>query len=372
MVDHTRHDQPTGEVMTTTATAASIDEAKVDRFAHQLIGDLGAALSAVLIHIGDRLGLYRALSDGVPVTSAALAARTDLAERYVREWLHNQAAAGWVSYQPEDATFTLPAEHAVLLADENSPSFMLGGFDFVAAAWADEEMLTTAFRTGNGIGWHQHDDRLFTGTERFFRPGYQANLINSWLPAIDGVVERLERGITVADVGCGYGAATVLLGQAYPNSTLVGFDYHDTSIATARSRASSAGVDANVTFEVAGAKEFPGQYDLVCLFDCLHDMGDPVGAARHIREALRPDGVLLLAEPAGADLPEDNHHVLGRLFYAASTAICMPGSLAQEGKLGLGNQAGTGRLTEILTGAGFSTVRVATSTPINVIIDARP
>jgi SAM-dependent methyltransferase len=359
---------------TTTATtiAPTIDEAKVDQFAHQLIGDLAASLSAVLIHIGDRLGLYRALADGVPVTSADLADKTGLAERYVREWLHNQAAAGWVSYQAEDATFTLPAEHALLVADENSPTFMLGGFDFVAAGWADEQTLTEAFRTGNGIGWHQHDEQLFTGTERFFRPGYQANLVNSWLPALDGVVERLEHGITVADVGCGYGAATVLLATAYPNSTIVGFDYHDSSIASARSRASAAEVDSNVTFEVAGAKDFPGQYDLICLFDCLHDMGDPVGAARHVRDALRPGGVLLLVEPAAADRPEDNHHTLGRLFYAASTAICMPGSLAQDGQLGLGNQAGSAQLTDILRQAGFTAVRVATSTPINVIIEARP
>lgn len=355
--------------MTTTPT---IDTTKVEQFAHQLIGDMGAALSAVLIHIGDRLGLYRALGDGAAVTSVELAAKTGLAERYLREWLHNQAAAGWVSYDPATATFTLPPEHALLLADEQSPTFMLGGFDFVAAAWADEETLTEAFRTGNGIGWHQHDQRLFTGTERFFRPGYQANLINAWLPALDGIADRLERGISVADVGCGYGAATVLMGQAYPNSNFVGFDYHDASIATARSRAAHAGVDATVTFEVAGALDFPGEYDLICLFDCLHDMGDPVAAARRVRHALRPGGVLLLVEPAGADRPEDNHHALGRLFYAASTAICMPGSLAQEGQLGLGNQAGTARLTDILTDAGFGTVRVATSTPINVIIDARP
>ncbi len=353
-------------------TNVTIDEAAVDQFAHQLVGDLGAALSAVLIHIGDRLGLYRAMSDGAPVTSAELAATTGLAERYLREWLHNQAAAGWITFDPTRATFTLPLEHALLLADEDSPTFMLGGFDFVAAAWADEEQLLEAFRTGTGIGWHQHDQRLFTGTERFFRPGYQANLIGSWLPALDGVVDRLRTGVRVADVGCGYGAATVLLGQSYPHSTFVGFDYHDASIATARRRAAQAGVDTSVTFEVAGAQDFPGQYDLICLFDCLHDMGDPVAAARHIRQALHPDGVLLLVEPAGADRPEGNHHALGRFFYAASTAICLPGSLAQDGGLGLGNQAGTARLTDILTEAGYRTVRVATSTPINVIIEARP
>ncbi len=353
-------------------TTASIDETKVEHFAHQVIGDIGAAMSAVLIHIGDRLGLYRALGDALPVTSADLAAKTGLAERYVREWLHNQAAAGWITYDPAATTFTLPAEHALLLADENNPSFMLGGFDFVAAAWADEQTLTDAFRTGKGIGWHQHDARLFSGTERFFRPGYQANLVNTWLPALDGVVERLQRGITVADVGCGFGAATVLMGQAYPNSSFVGFDFHDASIAAARAAAAGLGVAGNVTFEVAGAKDFPGRYDLICLFDCLHDMGDPVGAARRVRDALHPDGTLLLVEPAGADRPEDNHHPLGRLLYAASTAICVPGSLAQEGQLGLGNQAGTTRLTELLTEAGFSSVRVATSTPINVIVEAKP
>jgi SAM-dependent methyltransferase len=356
--------------MTTTITP-TVDEARVDQFAHQLIGDLGAALSAVLIHLGDRLGLYRALADAGPVTSGELATETGLAERYVREWLHNQAAAGWLTYQPADATFTLPPEHALLVADENSPTYMLGGFDFVAAAWADEETLTDAFRTGNGIGWHQHDQRLFTGTERFFRPGYQANLISSWLPALDGVTDRLREGITVADVGCGYGAATRLVGDAFPNSQVVGFDYHDGSIAAARERAATA-TTKNVTFEVGGATDFPGQYDLICLFDCLHDMGDPLAAARHVRQALRPGGSLLLVEPAGADRPEDNHHALGRLFYAASTAICMPSSLAQAGALGLGNQAGTSRMTDILTEAGYTSIRVAASTPINNIFDVRP
>jgi SAM-dependent methyltransferase len=357
--------------MTTTITA-SIDEAKVEQFAHQLIADMGAAMSAVLIRIGDRLGLYRALGDGQPVTPAELAAKTRLAERYVREWLHNQAAAGWVTYAPDTDAFTLPAEHALLLSDENSPAYLLGGYDIVAAAGADEDLLTNAFRTGEGIGWHQHDARLFSGTERFFRPGYQANLVNSWLPALEGVVPRLEGGITVADVGCGFGASTVLLGAAYPDSTFVGFDYHDTSIAAARTRAGEAGVEANVAFEVAAATDFPGQYDLICLFDCLHDMGDPVGAARHIRQALRPDGSLLLVEPAGADRPQDNHHPLGRLFYACSTALCLPSSLAQRGRAGLGNQAGIRRIAEILTEAGFTHVTVATSTPINVVIDARP
>ncbi len=355
----------------TTTINRPIDEARVDQFAHQLIGDLGASLSAVLVRIGDRLGLYRLLGDSEPTTSADLADRAGLAERYVREWLHNQAAAGWVTYNPHDETFTLPAEHALLVSDDQNSAFMLGGFDFVASAWADEETLTDAFRTGAGIGWHQHDERLFSGTERFFRPGYQANLVSSWLPALDGVVPRLQQGITVADVGCGYGAATIQLAQTFPHSSFVGFDYHDASIAAARSRAAEAGV-TNATFEVASAQQFPGSYDLICLFDCLHDMGDPLGGARQVRQALRSGGSALIVEPAGSDRPEENHHPLGRLFYAASTVICTPGSLSQEGALGLGNQAGPTRMRQILTEAGFGSVREAAKTPINLVLDARP
>jgi SAM-dependent methyltransferase len=361
--------------MTTTrndaVNTAPIDFGRVEQFMHQVVGDLGAGLSAVLIHIGDRLGLYRAMGDGAPVTSAELAARTGLAERYVREWLHNQAAAGWVTYDPAGATFTLPVEHAILVADETQPTFLLGGFDFVASMWADEPAITNAFRTGDGIGWHEHDHRLFVGTERFFRPGYQANLVAAWLPELGGVVDALQRGARVADVGCGYGAASILLGESYPKSTIVGFDYHTASIEAARTRAREARVDDRVTFEVAGAKDFTGSYDLVCLFDCLHDMGDPVGAARHVREQLAPGGTLLLVEPAAADRPEDNHHPLGRLMYAASTMICTPASLAQEVGLGLGNQVGFARLREILAEGGFSHVRLAATTPVNLVIEAR-
>lgn len=353
------------------STTSTIDPDRVEHFVHQIVGDLGSALSAVLIHIGDRLGLYSAMGDSAPVTSTELAARTGLSERYVREWLHNQAAAGWLAYNPDDATFTLPAELALLVADESAPSFLLGGFDFVAAAWADEDVTTEAFRTGEGIGWHQHDHRLFSGTERFFRPGYQANLVTSWLPALSGVVEKLEAGARVADIGCGHGAATILLGHNYPASTVVGFDYHDASIAAARQRVAEAGVDDRVSFEVAGAKDFHGSYELICLFDCLHDMGDPVGAARHIREALAPGGTMLLVEPAAADCPEDNHHPLGRLMYAASTMICMPASLSQEVGLGLGNQVGVARLTDILEQAGFTSVRLVASTPVNLILEVR-
>jgi 2-polyprenyl-3-methyl-5-hydroxy-6-metoxy-1,4-benzoquinol methylase len=312
-----------------TALVEDIDPVRVEHFVHGVIGDLGAAMSSVLIHVGDRLGLYRAMGDSRPVTSDELAATTGLSERYVREWLHNQAAAGWVTYDPETVTFTLPPELALLVSDESSPSFLLGGFDFVASSWADEETLVEAFKTGEGIGWHQHDHRLFSGTERFFRPGYQASLVSTWLPALDGAVDRLTDGIRVADVGCGHGAATILLGETYPDATITGFDYHDASIATARQRAAEAGVADRVTFEVAGSTEYAGTFDLVCLFDCLHDMGDPVGAARHIRESLAPGGTFLLVEPASADRAEDNHHPLGRLMYAA-----LPGRRARVGEPG--------------------------------------
>ncbi len=346
--------------------------AEVEHFMHQVVGDLGAGLSAVLIHIGDRLGLYRAMGDSSPLTSTELAARTGLAERYVREWLHNQAAAGWVTYDPESEAFTLPAEHALLVADDTAPTFLLGGFDFVASAWADEDTITNAFRTGEGIGWHQHDHRLFTGTERFFRPGYQANLVESWLPALDGVVERLQAGAKVADVGCGYGAATVLIGEAFPQSTIVGFDYHDGSIETARARA-----DGRRRRRPRHVRRRRGQG----LHRHLRPRLPVRLPARHGRprrrgppraRAPRPAGTLLLVEPAAADRPEDNHHPLGRLMYAASTMICTPASLAQEVGLGLGNQVGFERLREILEQAGFRDVRLATTTPVNLVIEARP
>ena len=359
-----RHEDPATD-------PSELDMAKVEQFMHQVVGDLGASLSAVLIHVGDRLGLYRAMGDAKPVTSNELAERTGLAERYVREWLHNQAAGGWITYDPRNTTFTLPAEHAILIADESQPTFLLGGFDFVASAWADENNVVDVFRTGKGIGWHEHDHRLFTGTERFFRPGYQANLVSAWLPALDGVVERLDAGARVADVGCGHGAATILLGESFPELRCRGLRLPrrvDPLGPQARGRSRRRG---SCPFEVAGAKDFAGNYDLVCLFDCLHDMGDPVGAARHVREQLAPGGTLLLVEPAAADTPEQNHHPLGRLFYAASTMICTPASLAEEVGLGLGNQVGFAGLTEILGQAGFSHVRLATTTPVNLVIEAR-
>jgi 2-polyprenyl-3-methyl-5-hydroxy-6-metoxy-1,4-benzoquinol methylase len=354
----------------TTNDPAAIDPDDVERFVHTIIGDLGAAMSAVLIHIGDRLGLYQAMGDSRPVTPTELAARTGLAERYVREWCHNQTAAGWLSYDPA-GTFTLPAALALLVADPSAPSFLLGGFDFVASAWADEELTVEAFRSGSGIGWHEHDHRLFSGTERFFRPGYQAHLIGEWIPALDGVRERLDKGGRIADVGCGHGAATIMLAEAFPACSVSGFDYHDESITRARQLAAEHGVAERTRFSVASAEQISGDYDLICLFDCLHDMGDPISVARHLRESLTPDGTLLLVEPVAGDRPEENHHPLGRLMYAASTMICTPASLAQPGALGLGNQVGPTRLTELLHQAGFGHARLAARTPVNLVFEVR-
>jgi len=358
--------------MTTTETNR-IDGARLEAFVGQAVADMGAAISGLLLHIGDRLGLYKAMAGAGPVTAAALAARTGTAERYVREWLGNQAAGGYVVYDPADGTFELPAEQAMVVADEDSPVFLAGAFEAVASCYADHGLFVDAFRTGAGVGWRQHDDRLFSGTLRFFRPGYAAHLVSQWLPALDGVVDKLEAGASVADVGCGLGASAIIMAKAFGRSTFLGVDTHEVSIAAARQAAAEAGVAQRARFEVASAKELPGVgYDLVCLFDCLHDMGDPVGAARHIRQALAPDGTVLLAEPMAGDGLEDNLNPVGRAFYGMSTVICTPGSLDQEVGLGLGAQAGERRLGAVLREAGFTRVRRATQTPFNLILEARP
>ncbi|MCA1845112.1 MAG: class I SAM-dependent methyltransferase [Actinobacteria bacterium] len=350
----------------------TIDEQKLEAFVNQAIGDLGAAVSACLIHIGDKLGLYKAMAGAGPLTPGELAARTATAEPYIREWLNNQAAGGYVSYDPATGRYELPPEQAACLADEDSPAFVAGGFECVASNFVDEPRITEAFRTGAGVGWHEHDARVFRGTERLYRPGYRANLVGSWLPALDDVMDKLADGATVADVGCGHGASTIIMAQAFPASRFVGFDYHDASIAVARKAAAEAGVAERVSFEVAGAKDYPGTFDLVCLFDCLHDLGDPVGAARHIRTSLAPDGTVLLVEPHAGDRPEENFHPLGRAFYGFSTLVCTPASLAQEVGLALGSCAGEARLRAIFDEAGYTRFRRATETPMNLVLEARP
>jgi SAM-dependent methyltransferase len=352
---------------------AQIEQARLERFVGQAVGDMAAAVSGLLLHLGDRLGLYKAMAGAGPMTSQALADRTGTAPRYVREWLSNQAAGGYVVYRRLDDTFELPAEHAAVVADEDSPVFLGGAFEAIASCYSDHDRLVDAFRTGAGLGWEQHDERLFSGTHRLFRPSYAAYLTAQWIPALDGVEGKLRAGASVADVGCGLGTSTIILAQEYAYSTFVGYDYHEPSIETARKSAADAGVHRRVRFETAHATDFPGTgFDLICLFDCLHDMGDPVGAARHIRRALATDGTLLLVEPYAGDTLADNLTPVGRAFYGFSTVVCTPSSVAQPVGLGLGAQAGEARLAEILTEAGFTRVRRATETPFNLVLEARP
>jgi SAM-dependent methyltransferase len=348
-----------------------MDQTTLDEFLGTIVTDLGAASSAVLVRIGDRLGLYKAMAGAGPLTPGELAAKTGTAERYVREWLNNQAAGGYVHYEPGSARYQLPDEHAAVLADETSPSLMLGRFDFLGVLFADEDKLLDAFRTGAGVGWNEHDNRLYPATERVFRPLYRGSLIQSWIPALDGVEARLRSGITVADVGCGFGTSTIEMATAFPNSTFTGFDYHEASIVAARKAAAETGVSDRVTFEVAPATSFPGTYDLVCHFDCLHDMGDPIGAAQHVNAVLADSGTWLLVEPMAADTTEGNHNPVGRVFLASSTLLCTPAALAQNGPHALGNQVGEARWRDLLAQAGFSHVRRAAATPFNLILEVR-
>ena len=354
-------------------STANIDEAKLEAFMGQAVTDMGAIISAPLFVIGEKLGLYKAMAGAGPLSSQEVAERAGVAERSVREWLRNQAAGGYVEYDAASDRYTLPDEHALALADEDSPFYILGVYDSIASLYADEDQILEAFRSGRGMGWHEHDHRLFRGTERFFRPGYRGNLVSEWIPALDGVQAKLERGAKVADIGCGHGASTIIMAEAFPNSRFVGFDYHEASIERAAEAAQDAGVGDRISFEVAAAKDYPGSgYDLVCVFDCLHDMGDPVGAAAHVRQTLDGDGTWMIDEPFANDRVEENLNPVGRIFYGASTVICTPASLAQEVGLALGAQAGQARLTEVLSEGGFTRVRRATETPFNLILEARP
>jgi SAM-dependent methyltransferase len=352
---------------------ADIDQGKLEVLLGRAIGDMGAAMSAALVRIGDELGLYRALAAAgeAGLTPAALARQTGTNERNVREWCCAQAASGYIEHRGDDS-FAMTPEQRLCFADERSPACVLGGFEIVHSVHCDQPKLTDVFRSGRGFGWHEHHHGLFRGTERFFRPGYTAHLVDEWLPALDGVVERLRDGALVADVGCGHGASTILMAQAFPASRFVGFDYHAPSVERARALADEAGVTTRVRFEVARAQDFPGaSYDLVAFFDCLHDMGDPVGAAGHVRAALAPDGAWLLVEPLAGDRVEDNLHPVGRLFYTASAAICTPAAMSQDGGWALGAQAGEGRLRDVLQRGGFTRVRRVAETPFNMVLEAR-
>jgi SAM-dependent methyltransferase len=354
--------------MTTT-----LDDELLGAFLGRAIGDLGATISAGLVVLGDRLGLYRAMADGSPVTADELAARTGTSIDYLRPWLANQAAGGFVEYDPATGSWWLTPEKAYALAVEDGTAFLPGSMQLALGLLRDLPAIEERFRTGAGLGWHEHDPDLYEGTERFFRPGYAGNLVHTWLPALDGVVQRLTRGGQVADVGCGRGASTILMAQAFDRSRFVGVDYHEASVVAARRSADKAGVADRVRFETAYATDLDAdRYDLITMFDCLHDMGDPEAAARTARRALAPEGVLMVVEPMAGDRIEDNLHPIGRVFYGGSTLVCTPASLAQPGARALGPQAGPARLTAVLRAAGFAHVRVATTSAVNLVIEARP
>src|SRR5580704_9464480 len=363
--------------MATSATTSpvqtrSIDPDKLNALLGQAVQDMGAALHAPLIVIGDRLGLYRAMGDGVPVTAAQLAQRTGTAERYIREWLNANAAGKYVEYDAASDTYFMTPEQALALAQDDTPIHLPGFYHMLASLMKDEEKITDIYRTGKGMAWHEHEKGLFEGCERFFRPTYLANLVSSWIPALDGAEAKLKAGARVADIGCGHGASTLLMAKAYPKSRFFGFDYHAPSIEKARAKAETAGVADKVTFAVTSAKDFPGKdYDLVAFFDCLHDMGDPVGAAGHVKTTLAPGGTWMIVEPFANDDAAANHNPIGRIFYSASATICVPCSLAQEVGLGLGAQAGPARLEKVARDGGVTHFRKATETPFNLVFEAR-
>jgi SAM-dependent methyltransferase len=359
--------------MSTTAQVAEIDADRLQQFVFRAVEEVGATLNAALVVMGDKLGLYRALAGTGGLSPAELADRTATAERYVREWLNAQAAGGYVTYDPDSGRYALPPEQAVALTDDGSPAYLPGFFQIALGSVIDSPRIVEAARSGEGVGWHDHVHDVHEGCERFFRPGYNAHLTAEWLPALDGVAETLEGGGLVADVGCGHGASTILMAQAFPNSRFVGSDYHEGSIETARRRAQEAGVADRVRFDVAPAAGYGGDgYDLVTMFDCLHDMGDPVGAARHVRGTLKPEGVWMIVEPNAGDRIEDNLNPVGRAYYGFSTLLCTPASLSQEVGLALGAQAGEARIGDVVRAGGFTRFRRAAETPFNLVFEARP
>jgi SAM-dependent methyltransferase len=351
----------------------AIDENKLHELLGRAVVDFGAVSIAPLVLIGDQLGLYRALAERGPMTSAQHAAFTRTHERYVREWLNAQAASGYVHYLADSGRYELTPEQALMFADEDSPAFIIGAFQTALAAGRVKDKLADAFRSGHGIGWHEHDHALFHGIERFFRSSYVGNLVQTWIPALDGIEAKLKAGARVADIGCGHGASTILMALAYPASQFIGFDYHPESVAAANERARQAGVAGHCRFEVASAKDFPGRnYDFVTVFDALHDMGDPAGASRHVLSTLAAEGTWMIVEPYAGDRVEENLNPVGRAYYAGSTMICTPCSLAQEVGLALGAQAGEARMRAVVTGAGFTRFRRATHSPFNLVYEARP
>ena len=359
--------------MSSTQQSTALDEAKFNAVIGQMLSDLGGASSVAMVRMGDALGFYRELHAKGPMTSTELARSAKVDERYLREWLSNQAASNYLTYDAESAKFSLPPEQAMIFANEESPVYMMGGFDLMAALLDNQPKVQAAFKSGKGVAWGDQAGCMFCAVARFFRPGYLNHLVGTWLPALDGVVDKLKRGAKVADVGCGHGWSTVLMAKAFPASQFVGYDFHGASIEDARAHAESHGVSGNTSFEVALAKDYPGKdFDLVTCFDCLHDMGDPTGAAAHIRHSLKPDGTWMIVEPMAGDTLQQNLNPVGRLYYAASTMICLPTSRSQEVGAALGAQAGEARLREVIQMGGFTKVRRATETPFNMILEARP
>lgn len=352
---------------------AEIDMSKLEKFVGGIVGDLGASAHAALVVIGDKLGLYKTMAAAGPLTSTELATKAGMSERYMREWLNAQAASGYAVYDAQKQTYTLTPEQGFALATEAGPASVVGAFQLVQAMWQNLPKMMENFKTGGGLEWGAQHPCLFEGTERFFRSGYVANLVDVWLPALDGVKAKLEQGAQVADVGCGLGASTIIMAQAFPKSKFVGFDYHQGSIEMARERAKQAGVSDRVSFEVKKATDFTGQnYDLIAFFDCLHDLEDPKGAIKHARSAIKADGTLMVVEPMAADAAEDNHNPVGRLYYSASTMLCVPHSLSQKGPA-LGAQAGEARLRSVIVqDGGFKSFRKATQNPFNMVLEARP
>jgi SAM-dependent methyltransferase len=350
----------------------ALDMEKLNSFVGQFVGDLGAAVHTGMVVIGEKLGLYKALAEG-PMNSSQLASITKTDERYVREWLASQAAGGYVTYDEKTQKFSLSEEQVFTLVNEDSPAYLPGAFQLALGSLAAVPRITESFRSGAGMGWHEHDEDVFHGCEKFFRPSYAANLVSAWIPALQGVQAKLEAGAQVADVGCGKGASTILMAETFPKSRFIGFDYHNQSIADARAIAKRKGLEDRVSFQVAKAKEFPGKgYDLVTVFDCLHDMGDPVGAAKHVRSTLKADGTWMIVEPFANDELKDNLNPVGRVYYSFSTLLCTPCSRSQEVALCLGAQSGEKRIREVVLAAGFGQFRRAAETPFNVVYEARP